>query len=102
MSCKRALLFGSVGGVLIGAVMYAVTTLCFAPDSLMSLSFEAIHYPLSPLYSWLRHSFASTGVDVDLIYFFVFPIYWALLGFSAGLVCWAVFRKRAGHANNAV
>jgi hypothetical protein len=98
MTCKRALLLGTVGGLLIGAAMYAITT-SLDPRSPVSLGFEAIHFPLVPLHTWLQRSFASASVDIERIYFIAFPIYWALLGLLIGFVCWTVFRKRkADHA----
>src|SRR4051812_9604302 len=95
MTFKRTLLFATIGGLLIGATMSVVTTL-LGPDSPVSIGFEAIHFPLSPLHTWLRHVFDSTVV-VENIYLFALPVYWTLIGFLIGLIYWMMFGKRKAH-----
>jgi hypothetical protein len=93
MTCKRALIFGAIGGLLVGALSYCIMV-ALNPDSLCYRGLEVIYFPLTPLHAWLQRAFDQTKVDIELIYFIAFPCYWALLGLLASFGCWSLFKRK--------
>jgi hypothetical protein len=93
MTCKRPFLYGAFGGAAIGS-MVLVFTYPGDYESGLRAIFWHIDYPMLLLQDWMIHTFYKTKIDALLVYILVFPLYWALLGFLAGLGFWIAFRHK--------
>jgi hypothetical protein len=94
MTCKWPFLYGAFGGAAVGSVVLVMTY----PGLFYEYGWQSIlwhiDYPMYLLQDWMIHEFDGTKIDALLVYILVFPLYWALLGFLAGLGFWIAFRHK--------